>query len=414
VKNDGGTRVEVMHRSDTWSKLVSGVSSIIHVLVTVFAAYLISDFVSGRPAISPLVFVFAGASKLVAVAFAEDRSGSRRRTVYSAVALALLFPLLLGLTTFEMVTGVLILVLYSLYPLVDGKAPFDVVHHVFRYVFIFVLGYGSLAFLNETALLAILAMALFSVAGDLLAGLRKSNGTGKSAAFLLGIKRSLIVIVSSVFIASIMAAFVFNDLFEFPIPVNGTVIPFYVIPAVVIDLFLTVPLLKALNGKRLDPFHLMRRRELMAVLVLVLLILVVLQTERIGTVAAVNSRDYSVDVGMRTFIAGPHDYDVPWIIFDYVNQSNYYYVVFHKCGVLELSQVINGQVHNYEDSVKTGLTPFQWNDFRIFLNETTVVVLLDGEYQVSTARHLDSNPASLRVSVLHSTVLCVCSININQ
>jgi hypothetical protein len=385
-----------------------------HVLVTVFAGYLISDFISGRLVLDPLVFVFAGTSKLLAVLLTEGRDAPRKRVVYSSVALALLFPLLLGLTTFEMVTGVLILVLYAVYPLVDGKAPFDVVHHVLRYVLIFILGYESQAFLNETALLAIMATALFSMAGELLAGLRKSNGTGKSTAFMLGIKRSLIVIVSSVFIASIMAAFVFNDLFEFPILVNGTFIPFYVVPAVVIDLFLTMPLVKALKGKRLDPFHLMRRQELMAVLAVVLLMLVVLQTERIGTVATVNSRDYSVDVGMRTFIAGPHDYDVPWILFDYVNKSDYYYVVFHKSGVLELSQVADGQLHAYESSVRTGLTPFEWHNFLISLNETTVVVSLDGKYEVSTARHLASSTASLEVSVRHSTVLCMCSINVNQ
>jgi hypothetical protein len=406
--------MKVVRRSVTWTRLVSCVSSIMHVLLTVFAAYLISDFISGRPAINPLVFVFAGASKLVAVVFTEDRGASRKRRVYSAVVIALLFSLFLGLTRFEMVTGVLILALYSVYPLVDGKAPFDVIHHVLRYVFIFVLGYGTQAFLNQTALLAISAIALFCVAGELLAGLRKSNGTGKSAAFLLGIKRSLVVIVSSVFIASIMAAFVFNDLFEFPIQVNGTFIPFYIVPVLVIDLFLTVPLVRTLKGKRLDPFQLIRRKELMVVLVSAVLILVVLQAERMGTVAAVSSRDYSFEVGMRTFIAGSHDYDVPWIVFDYVNQNNYYYVVFHKCGVLELSQVINGQVHNYESSAKTGLTPFQWNNFRIFLNETTVVVSLDGEYQVSTARHLGFDPAGLRVSVQHSTVLCVCSISVNQ
>jgi hypothetical protein len=385
-----------------------------HVLLTVLAGFLISYLISGRPIINPLVFVFAGASKFLAVMFTEDRGTPRKRRVYSALALALLFPLLLVLTTFEMVIGVLILMLYILYPLVDGKAPFDVMHHVLRYVFIFVLGYGTQAFFNGAALLAISAVALFSVAGELLAGLGKSNGAGKSAAFLLGIKKSLIVIVSSVFAASLMVAFVLNDLFEFPVQVNGTFVPFYIVPVVAIDLFLMMHLLKAPNGKRLDPCHLMRRKELMVILVSALLILVVFQTERIGTVAAVSSRDYSVDVGMRTFIAGPHDYDVPWIVFDYVNKSNYFYVVFHKCGVLELSQVINGQYHRYESSVKTGLTPFQWNDFRIFLNETTVVVSLDGKYQVSTARHLTSDPFGLRVSILHSTVLCECSISVNQ
>jgi hypothetical protein len=163
-----------------------------------------------------------------------------------------------------------------------------------------------------------------------------------------------------------------------------------------------------------DAFHLIRRKEVIAMVIMALLILVVFQTGRISTVVAVSSRDYSFDVGIRTFIAGPHDYDVPWIIFDYVNENNYYYVVFHKDGVLELSQKMNGQTQYYESSLKTQLTPFQWHNFHILLNETTVVVTLDGEYQVSTARHLVSDPSSIGVSILHPTVFCVCSININS
>lgn len=389
-----------------------------HVLLVVFVGYLISASISARPMIDPLVFVFAATSKLFAVTFTEDKNAPKKTRIYSTIALTLLFPLLIGLTTFEITTGVLILMLYSLYPLVDGKAPFDVIHHVLRYVFIFVLGYGSQAFFNETALLAILAIALFSLAGEFLAGLGKNSDTNKNAASLLGIKRSLIVIVSSIFIASLMAAFVFNDLFDFPIQINETFIPFYIIPALALDLFLTMPLMKVLNGKRVDPFHLIRRKELIAILIMSLSTLVVFQMGRISTVVAVNSRNYSFDVGIRTFIAGPHDWDVPWIVFDYVNENNYYYVVFHKDGILELSQKMNGQTQYYESSLKTQLTPFQWHNFHILLNETTVAVRLNGEYQVSTTRHLVSDPSSIIISpsILHPTgnwIACIYSININ-
>jgi len=417
VRNDEGTLVVVMRRSDGWARLVSYVSSVLHVLLTVFAGYFMASLVSTRPAIDPLVYVFVAVSKLLAVAFTEDKNASRKKRVYSTVALAASFLLLVGLTTFEMVIGVLILMLYCLYPLVDGKAPFDVAHHVLRYVFIFILGYGSLAFFNETALFGVSAIALFSVVGELLAGLGKNDGAGRSAAFLLGVKRSLVVIVPSVFAASLMAALAFNGLFEFPVEIGGTSVPFYVFPALALDLFLTVPLRKVLNGKRLDPFQLMRRKELIFVLIASLLILVVLQTGGTGTPVAVNSRDYSFDVGMRTFIAGPHDWDVPWIFFDYVSKNDYYYVVFHKTGGLELSQMINGQVRSYESYVKTPLTPFEWHDIQVLLNETTVVVTLDGEYQVSTARLLVPDPSSIKVSVLHPSIFwvgCVYSINLNS
>jgi hypothetical protein len=314
-----------------------------------------------------------------------------------------------------MIIGVLILVLYSLYPLVDGRAPFDVVHHVLRYVFLFALGFGSQAFFGETALLAILAIALFSVAGELLAGLRK-NVNGRSAASLLGVKRSLIVIVSSIFIASLMAVFVLNALFEFPIDINGAFVPFYIVPVLAVDVFLTMHLMKLLGTRGVDPFNLMRRKELVVLLLASLSILVLFQTGSVSPVVAVKSRDYSFDVGIRTFISGPNSWDVPWIVFDWVNEDNYYYVVFHKDGVLELSQKMNGQTTVYVSSVKTPLTPFEWNSFHIVLNETTVAVRLDGEYQVATTRHFLSDPSST-ISIVHPTgfwITCTYSITIDQ
>ena len=410
-----GTCIEMIRSSNAWARLVSCVSSMMHVLLTLFVGYLISAVVSARSP-DPLIFLFAATSKLFAVAFTEDRNASKKMRIFSTIALASLFPLLTGLTTFEMLMGVLILTLYSLYPLVDGKAPFDIVHHVLRYVFIFVLGYGSV-FFSETALLAIFAIAFFSLAGELLAGLGKNSDTRKNAASLLGIKRSLIVIVSSIFIASLTSAFVFNALFEFPVEIDGTFVPFYIIPALAIDLFLTMHLMKVQSGKHYDPFHLMRRKELIALLIASLLILTIFQTGRISAAVTVDSRNYSFDVSIRTFIAGSHGWDVPWIVFDYVNADNYYYVVFHTNGILELSQKINGQTLYYESSIKTQLTPFQWNDFHVVLNETTVAVSLDGEYQVSTTRHSVSDPSGITISVVHPTgfwITCAYSINVDQ
>jgi hypothetical protein len=410
MKNEGGPHVGMARSFSPLTGLISYMSSVMHVLLTVFFGCL----VSARPTISPLVFVFAGASKLFAVMFAEDRNASKKTRIYSAIALASLFPLLVGLSSFEIIMGVLILMLYFLYPLGNGRAPFDVIHHALRYILIFILGYGSQAFCNETALLAILAIALFSLAGELLAGLGKSRDSGKSAALLLGIKRSLIAIVSLVFIASLLASLVLNDLFEFPIQINETFIPFYIVPALALDLFLTMPLMKALNEKHVDAFHLMRRKEVIAMVIMALLILVVFQTGRISTGVAVSSRNYSFDVGIRTFIAGAYGWDVPWIVFDYVNEDNYYYVVFHKDGILELSQKMDGQYRYYESSLQTQQTPFQWHNFHIVLNETTVAVRLDGEYQVSTTRHPVADTSSIIISPSCGRwIACTYRISIN-
>jgi len=380
-----------------WTRLLSKLSSILHVLLTMFFGYLISL----RPTISLdffLISTFVITSKVFAIMFAEDRDASKKTRIYSAIALASLVPLLIQLSSFEIIMGVLILILYALYPICSGRAPFDVIHHALRYIFIFILGFGSQAFWNETALLTILAIVLFSLAGELLAGLGKGSDSIKSTVSLLGIKRSLAAIISLIFIASLIASFAFNIMFEFPIQFDSTFVPFYIIPALALDLFLTIPLMKKLSEKHVDSFHLMRRKEVAAIVVISLIILVVFQTGRIATTVTVSSRDYSFNVGIRTFIAGPHSWDVPWIVFGYVNEDNYYYVVFHKDGILELSQKIDGQYQLYISWCATRLTPFEWHNFQIVLNETTIAVRLDGEYQVASSRQLTAETSSIIIS----------------
>jgi hypothetical protein len=367
----------------------------------VFATVSFGYLILLKPTISLdflMVSAFAVTSKLFAMLFAEDRNASKKTRIYSTVALVPSILLLTQLSSFEIVMGVLVLVLYSLYPICRGRAPFDVIHHALRYIFLFILGYGSQAFWNETALASILTIALVATAGELLAGLGKDSNSVRSTASLLGIKRSLATIISFTFIASLIASFIFNNLFEFPIQFNGTFVPFYVIPALALDIFLTVPLMRKLNSKHVDAFHLTRRKEVAAFVIILFLILIVFQTGRIGTTVTVNSPDYSFNVGIRTFIAGPHSWDVPWIVFDYLNEDNYYYVVFHKDGILELSQKIDGQYQRYVSQCATPLTPFEWHDFQIVLNETTVSVELDGKYQMTVSRQLSAETSSIIIS----------------
>jgi len=377
-----------------WTRLISYSGSLLHVFLTAFFGYLISF----RYSIDPLVFVFVLASKLFSMIFEGDGNTSKKKRILSAMASASFITLLIGLSSFEIILGVLILVLYSVYPFCEGRAPFDVIHHALRYILIFSLGFGPQVFSNETALLSLSAIALFSFAGELLGELGKGGDYNKSAASLLGIKRSLITIISLIFIASLITSFVLNVMFEFPILINGVAFPFYIVPALALDLFLTKHLIEALNKKHVNVFHLMRKKEIVAVFVVLLLLVVVVQAGRVGTRVAVDSTSYSFDVGIRTIIAGPHNWDVPWIVFNYVNEDNYYFIVFHTDGTLELSEKISGQYQLSVSSLKTGLTPFQWNNFHVVLNETTVEIELDGEYQLTTSRRLTAETSSIIIS----------------
>jgi len=397
-----------------WTRISSYASSSAHVLWTAFFGCLIAL----RFTISPLVFVFAVASKLFSMVLMEDKTASRKTRIYSTIALASLISLLVGLSSFEIIMGGLILILYSLYPLCKGRAPFDVLHHAVRYIFIFLLGYGSLAFSNGTALLALSAIVFFTVAGELIAGVGSSVGSARSIASLLGVKRSMIAIVFLMFTGSIMASFVLNSLFEFPIQINETFIPLYLIPALALDLYLTRPLIKTSSKKPWDVFHSIRRKEVIAIVFMFLFILGVFQAGRIGTKVVVSSRDYSLDVGIRTIIAGIHNYDVPWIVFNYINESNYYYIVFHKDGMLELSLKIDGQYQRFLSSCKTPFTPFEWHNFRITVNETTVEVSLDGKYHVAASRCLVAIASNIIISssIPKATgiwIACMYSINVN-
>jgi len=409
MKIKGMSHIEMAYSFNPLMRLIFYVSSITHVLLTVFLGYLISL----KPTINPLIFVFAVTSKLFAIMFAEDRNASKKTKIYSTIALALAIPLLKELSSFEMIIGFFILMLYSLYPISDGKAPFDIIHHAIRYVLIFTLGYGEQTFNDDTALLALLTIALFSLVGELLAGLRWSKDLSKSTVSLLGIKKSLIMIISIIFVTSFIASYVFNRTFEFPIQINKTFIPFYIIPALALGLYLTKPLIKALNEKRIDAFYLIRKKEIKVMIFMSLLVLAIFQTVRISTKVVVSSRNYSFDLGIRTIIAGKNSWDVPWIVFDYINEDNYYYIVFHKDGILELSQKMDGQCKGYIASLKTQLTPFQWHNFHTVLNETTIVVTLDGKYQVTTSRYLTGDAFSIIISPsLCNWLACIYSINI--
>jgi hypothetical protein len=367
------------------------------VLLAVFFGYLILF----KPTISLdffLVSAFAVTSKLFAMIFAEDWNASKKTIILSTIALVSSILLLTQLSSFEIIMGALILILYSFYPICKGRAPLDVVHHVLRYIFLFILGYGSQPFLDETAMMSILAIVLVSTAGEILAGLGKNGGSISSTASLLGTKRSLAAIVSFVIAASMVTSFVVNNVFEFPIEINGTFVPFYIVPALALDIFLTVPLIRKFNANHIDAFHLTRKKEVAALVVISIMILIVFQTGRIGTTVTVNSTDFRFNVGIRTFIAGPHSWDVPWIVFDYVNEDNYYYVVFHKEGTLELSQRIDGRYQRYISWSATPLTPFEWHNFQIVLNETSVSVTLDGEYQITASRHLLAETSNIIIS----------------
>ena len=368
-------------------------SSLLHVLLVAFIGYLISLRETGLTAI----LLFAAASKLFSVIFGEDAEASKRTRICSAVPLSVSIIFLCKLSQFQLIAGISILTVYACYPLMEGKAPFDVLHHALRYALLFLLAYNTASLNDALASLALLVIALFSAAGELISGLpnkTKNRGT----ASLLGIRRSSIAAALLILIASLVSAYAFNIMYEFPIQVGNMSIPFYTLPALLIAYILVRPLIKAANGGRADLPYSFRKKEAMTLAIMSITVLAVLWGGATNVDTAVNSRDYSLDVEIRTIIAGKNSWDLPWILFDYRNQSNYRYLLLHKDGTLELSQVVNGQRETHIASLKTTLNPFQQHSFHITLNETAIVIALDGEYQMSAPRHQSDSTSRIKIS----------------
>jgi hypothetical protein len=97
------------------------------------------------------------------------------------------------------------------------------------------------------------------------------------------------------------------------------------------------------------------------------------------------SNPYSIDVSVKTVIAGPENWGVAFINFNYVDEGNHYYVLLNRDGTLELTKVVNYE-KQFLSFADTGLSPFYWHHFKIlnireeihvYLNNTLYISLID-------------------------------------
>ncbi len=87
---------------------------------------------------------------------------------------------------------------------------------------------------------------------------------------------------------------------------------------------------------------------------------------------------YTVTVGMQTFVTGPDPWDGQWIIFNYQNTRNFYYVLLHTDGTLELAREVNGTRETNLSDAQTGLSPFVWHSYQIAVVGGEATVSVDG------------------------------------
>lgn len=120
----------------------------------------------------------------------------------------------------------------------------------------------------------------------------------------------------------------------------------------------------------------LKKRELIVILVIIPLILSLhyLDDYEIST----NSKSGEIIIKVRTLIGGRRSWEVPWIAFDYLNDRNFYYIVLHKGGLLELSRVVDGVREIFIDYVETDMTPYEMHTYILTFNEDSIVVKVDG------------------------------------
>ena len=80
-----------------------------------------------------------------------------------------------------------------------------------------------------------------------------------------------------------------------------------------------------------------RKREIVAILLCAVLVSTPRSDEGRPQQTAPQP-NYTVTVGMQTIVTGPNSWDGQWIIFNYPNPRNFYYILLHTDGTLELAR----------------------------------------------------------------------------
>ncbi|NOY81506.1 MAG: DUF1080 domain-containing protein [Kiritimatiellaeota bacterium] len=89
-------------------------------------------------------------------------------------------------------------------------------------------------------------------------------------------------------------------------------------------------------------------------------------------------KDYRVTVRMRTPEPGPKPWSVGRVLFRYRNAGDYYYLLLHRTGLLELGAERNGRHRPGLARARTEASPGQWHVFTITAAGNSFRIALDG------------------------------------
>ncbi len=89
-------------------------------------------------------------------------------------------------------------------------------------------------------------------------------------------------------------------------------------------------------------------------------------------------REYRVTVRMRTIEPGPKPWSVGRVLFRYRNPGDYYYLLLHQTGLLELGRERNGRHEPGLARARTQASPADWHVFAITAAGNRISAALDG------------------------------------
>jgi hypothetical protein len=318
---------------------------------------------------------FAVCSKIFALVIGENKrlfAHSR----WAALPLAVLSLLtLLLLSPPEAVMGVIVMLLYLSYPQLiraREKSPLDVLFHGTRYAFLFWMGYyGGLSLLGITAVSMVF---LFGVAGELLVGL-KSDPEWRTTASRLGTQATVRIVNLLIPALIVLGSFLFSLEVNFPLLVGAVAVPVPLLFGIAVAAFVTLPI--SLGKSHHAPIS-VRKRELIALLICMMVVVGVPLGTRVDLSQSTPQPNYTVNVGMQTFVTGPHVWDGQWIIFNYSNKQNFYYILLYTNGTLELGGYVNGTHEGHLQRTSTNYSPFRWHDYQISVVNGEASISIDG------------------------------------
>jgi hypothetical protein len=366
----------LQHRPDAGEDVYFVLTSFAHVVLAVLFGVLLN--LSQFPAL--LVLSFALSSKAFAL-FAGENERFFVHVRWAAIPLAALsLAILLFLPPMDMILGVAVMLLYINYPhLIKAResSPLDILFHGLRYGLLFWLGYVGPATLASVTALAVIF--LFGVSGELLVGLR-GQGAWRTTASRLGAASTVRIVNTLTFALVLLGSLLFSQEVNFPLVLAGREVPIPLLVGVLLAVFIMRPI--SLPRSRRAPLS-VRRREVVAIALVGLVLVSTPLLTGVELERTLPQPNYTVTVGMQTFVTGPNPWDGEWLVFNYQNSKNFYYLVMHTDGTLELARYVNGTKEPALEEAQTGLSPFSLNHYQITVLDGELTVSVDGRQYMS-------------------------------